>query len=493
MRTLLVEAHPALADAIAAGLTRASFAVDVAGSVAEAREAVGLVQYDLAILDLGLPDGSGLDLLGEWQVEGHFPTIIMTARGALGDRIAGLDSGADNYIVKPVEIPELVARCRAILRRPGNRESVTLTAGCIRLDTGMREAHCSGHRLDLGRREMRVLEALLRRQIRVVQRSALVEALYDRDTEVTPNAVDAAVSRLRRAIVAANADVTTQDDPRGGLDAEHGGNTKTGDPGRHGLQSILSTQLLVIAAVVIVANIVFIAVFDASDRSSLVINLVRREVLRLEAVFLDGDQRPEALAAAIDGIYDDHPGAYAFAVVASDGAVLGGKNVGLIPTEMLRPGAFATDWLAWPSGTDALPVVALHSLQGADPDLSLLFLMASDPADLLGAEVVDEFWGHVWLPLLPIAILLIGGTLLIIRRALRPVSQAAEWARTIRPGKALPPLELTKAPAEVEDLTEAVRRSIERLDAELERRATAGGRGGTCVADPRRGACCTPR
>jgi two-component system OmpR family response regulator len=114
MRTLLVEDHPALAEAIAGGLARAGFAVDVGGSVAEAREAVDFATYDLTILDLGLPDGSGLDLLKEWQVLGAFPTIIMTARGALGDRIAGLDSGADDYIVKPVEIPELVARCRAV-------------------------------------------------------------------------------------------------------------------------------------------------------------------------------------------------------------------------------------------------------------------------------------------------------------------------------------------------------------------------------------------
>ncbi|MEM9011408.1 MAG: response regulator transcription factor [Pseudomonadota bacterium] len=208
MRTLLVEDHPSLAEAIAGGLGRAGFAVDVAGTVAEASEAVGLAQYDLAILDLGLPDGNGLDLLQEWQALGRFPTIIMTARGALGDRIAGLDSGADDYIVKPVEIPELVARCRAILRRPGNRESVTLTAGCLSLDTSNREVRCNGRPLPLGRREMSVLEALVRRQNGVVPRSALVEALYDRDMEVTPNAVDAAVSRLRRALDEAGADVS---------------------------------------------------------------------------------------------------------------------------------------------------------------------------------------------------------------------------------------------------------------------------------------------
>ncbi|MFW5681113.1 MAG: response regulator transcription factor, partial [Pseudomonadota bacterium] len=199
MRTLLVEDHPPLSSAIADGLRRAGFAVDLAVSVAEAREAASLCRYDLAILDLGLPDGSGLDLLDEWQGRGSFPMIIMTARGALGDRVAGLEGGADDYLVKPVEIPELVARCRAVLRRPGNRQSVMLTAGNIELDTSSRQAACNGQPLALGRRETSVLEWLLRHQGRVVTRTALVESLYDGDQGVTLNAVDAAVSRLRRA------------------------------------------------------------------------------------------------------------------------------------------------------------------------------------------------------------------------------------------------------------------------------------------------------
>lgn len=200
MRTLLVEDHPPLAEAIVNGLRRAGFAVDVAGTVKSAREAFTYNEYDLAILDLGLPDGSGLELLGEWRPRTSVPVIIMTARGALGDRIAGLDSGADDYVVKPVEVPELVARCRAVLRRPGNRESVILSSGNIRLDTSSREVDCLGVQLDLGRRETSVLETLLRRQNRVVPRQSLAESLYDREADVSSNAVDAAVSRLRRAL-----------------------------------------------------------------------------------------------------------------------------------------------------------------------------------------------------------------------------------------------------------------------------------------------------
>ncbi len=208
MRTLLVEDHATLSELIAGGLRRSGFAVDVAASVAEAREAVALGDYSLAILDLGLPDGSGIDLLADWRASTVFPVIVLTARGALGDKIEGLDRGADDYIVKPVEIPELVARCRAVLRRPGNRESRVLSAGKVGLDTSNREVSCAGQHLTLGRREVGVLEALIRAKGRVVARETLQELIYDRDAEVTPNAVDAAVSRVRRALDEAGADVT---------------------------------------------------------------------------------------------------------------------------------------------------------------------------------------------------------------------------------------------------------------------------------------------
>lgn len=208
MRTLLVEDNAALSEVIAGGLRRAGFAVDIAACVAEAREAVALGDYGLAILDIGLPDGSGIDLLTDWRSKTAFPVIVLTARGGLGDKIEGLDRGADDYIVKPVEIPELVARCRAVLRRPGNRESRALSAGRVRLDTSNREASCGGQRLELGRREVGVLEALIRAKGRVMARETLQERLYDRDAEVTPNAVDAAVSRVRRALEETEADVT---------------------------------------------------------------------------------------------------------------------------------------------------------------------------------------------------------------------------------------------------------------------------------------------
>ncbi|MEM8570335.1 MAG: HAMP domain-containing sensor histidine kinase [Pseudomonadota bacterium] len=242
---------------------------------------------------------------------------------------------------------------------------------------------------------------------------------------------------------------------------------KIQDTPRRGLQSILTTQLLSIAALVILVNVGFVAIFDASDRDTLVNDLLRREVLRLEAAYLDVDQRPDILVGTINGIYDDYPSAYAFAIVGEEGTVLEGKNVDLIPAKVLRPGELATDWLAWPNGLDATPVVASHSIPGSDPAVSVLFVMHSDPAHLVRAEIWDEFLAHVWLPLIPIAVSLIGVTLLIIGRALRPVAAAATWARGIEPGRGIAPLDVSNAPAEILDLTEAVQRSIERLDAEL--------------------------
>jgi two-component system OmpR family response regulator len=208
MRLLLVEDHASLAEAFDHGLTRAGFAVDCAGSVREGRDFFERAEYDLALLDLGLPDGSGLDLLEEWRSASGMPVIVLTARGALGDRVDGLNCGADDYLVKPIEIPELVARCRAVLRRPGSRLSLILKAGNLDLDTVHRQARVRAQILPLGRREVGALEILMRRKNHVVSRRAIEETLYDEDAEITPNAIDAAVSRLRRALEAADADVT---------------------------------------------------------------------------------------------------------------------------------------------------------------------------------------------------------------------------------------------------------------------------------------------
>lgn len=207
MRVLLVEDHPPLAEAVYDALHRAGFAVDHAATAADAREMVVLADYALVLLDLGLPDGDGLGLLPDLRRNGRVPVIVLTARDRLDDRLAGLDGGADDYVVKPVEMPELVARCRAVLRRPGDRSETILRTGPLMLNTVARSVSVNDTPLVLGRRELGVLEQLMRSAGRVASRQMLEEAIYGFDDEVGPNALEAAVSRLRRALDAAGCPV----------------------------------------------------------------------------------------------------------------------------------------------------------------------------------------------------------------------------------------------------------------------------------------------
>src|SRR3569832_2218012 len=151
MRLLLIEDNRSLADLMAAGLKRAGFAVDSVASASEAEEAVRAVTYDLLILDLGLPDQDGTTLLQHLRKQGiNTPVLIVTARGSVDDRVAGLNIGADDYLVKPFEMDELSARWRALLRRPGGRASVALAAGNVSVDTVTGEVRISDEVIDIG-------------------------------------------------------------------------------------------------------------------------------------------------------------------------------------------------------------------------------------------------------------------------------------------------------------------------------------------------------
>ncbi|MEH6669977.1 response regulator transcription factor [Halopseudomonas sp.] len=207
MRILLVEDHPSLAEAVVDALRRAGFAVDHAPTAVSAKQMANLTPYSLVLLDLGLPDRDGLTLLPELRADGRTPVIILTARDPLEDRLAGLNGGADDYIVKPVEMPELVARCRAVLRRPGDRSHDVLQVASLTLDTVNRSLQIGGAPVLLGRREMGVLELLMKSAGRVVPRRVLEEAIYGFADEVGPNALEASVSRLRRALLSAGCEL----------------------------------------------------------------------------------------------------------------------------------------------------------------------------------------------------------------------------------------------------------------------------------------------
>ena len=187
----------------AAHLAERGFVVDAVGSLAAAREALAGADYDAMVLDMGLPDGSGATLI---SASGP-PALMLTARDRTEDRIMGLNAGADDYLVKPFDLAELEARLRAVLRRPGRRAAVAITLGRLRFESTSMEAFAGDKPLNLGRRETLLLEALIAAAGRIVVRDVLAERLYGFNEPVTPNALDAAVSRLRRSLEAADAGV----------------------------------------------------------------------------------------------------------------------------------------------------------------------------------------------------------------------------------------------------------------------------------------------
>lgn len=182
--------------------------VDHAPTLAEAEEAISADVHAAVLLDRQLPDGDGLALIPKLRARADgVPIIVLTARGELADRVAGLDSGADDYLAKPFAVEELLARLRAVLRRPAGLQPDVIRAGRLAFDFGHREASVDGAPLELPRRELLVLEALVRRMGRTVLRSALEEAVYSFDDEIQSNALDTHVSRLRRKLAEADAHV----------------------------------------------------------------------------------------------------------------------------------------------------------------------------------------------------------------------------------------------------------------------------------------------
>jgi two-component system, OmpR family, response regulator QseB len=209
LKILLVEDHAALREMMTGYLATRGFAIDGASTADEARAALSVASYDALILDLGLPDGDGIELLDEIRVRtgGTLPAIIVTARDALDNRVRGLNAGADDYIVKPFDLIELEARLRAVLRRPGVREDTNLRCGALSLNTASREASVAATILDLTRRETALLEELLRARGRIVVKDVLDERIYALGEDVSSNALEAVVSRLRRKLGAAGAGV----------------------------------------------------------------------------------------------------------------------------------------------------------------------------------------------------------------------------------------------------------------------------------------------
>ena len=208
MRLLVVEDEERLGDLLKRALQGAGFTVDTVATAADAQSALALLPYDAAVLDLGLPDADGISVLQATRRGGSaVPILVLTARDAVDDRVRGLDSGADDYLVKPFAMTELIARIKALLRRPGGALGLTLEAANLRLDTVGREVQIDGTPLALPRHELAILELMMRRLGRVVPKAVLEEKLYGLDAEPESNTIPVHVHHLRRRLQAAGAGV----------------------------------------------------------------------------------------------------------------------------------------------------------------------------------------------------------------------------------------------------------------------------------------------
>ncbi|HUX20195.1 MAG TPA: response regulator transcription factor [Spirochaetia bacterium] len=201
MRVLLVEDEEGVARFIRQGMTEAGYAVDVATDGAEGAGFARAGSYDLLVVDIMLPEISGLDLLKEVRRGGNrTPVILLTARDGIEDKIAGLDAGADDYLVKPFAFPELLARARALLRRPPARETKVLRFEDLLMDLGKHEVRRDARTIDLSPREYALLEVLLRHPRQVLTRLQIMEHAWDFEFSSETNVIDVYVGYLRRKI-----------------------------------------------------------------------------------------------------------------------------------------------------------------------------------------------------------------------------------------------------------------------------------------------------
>jgi DNA-binding response OmpR family regulator len=208
VRLLAIEDEPRLGELIQSTLTREGFAVDLAATIADARLLFATNAYDLILLDLRLPDGNGLDLLRAVRRRGSaVPIIILSAADTVDDRVRGLNEGADDYLVKPFALPELVARIRVALRRPGAALGIELKLDGVVFNTVNSSVTVDGDPLVVPRRELAILESLMRANGRVVTKTSLEDAAYAMGDERQSNVIESQVSRLRHRLEAAGADV----------------------------------------------------------------------------------------------------------------------------------------------------------------------------------------------------------------------------------------------------------------------------------------------
>lgn len=209
VRLLLIEDNIRLAGFTATSLGRVGFIVDCVQTAAEGIAALKGKRHDAVILDLGLPDADGMSVLLNLRQRGDStPVLVLSARDGIEDRVLGLNQGADDYLVKPFAMEELIARIRVLLRRPGSVLGLSISQGNVAFDTVARETTVAGASIVLSRRELDALELLLRRAGRVVSKSIIEDAIYSFGEDIASNAIEVLIHRLRKHLQAAGADIS---------------------------------------------------------------------------------------------------------------------------------------------------------------------------------------------------------------------------------------------------------------------------------------------
>ena len=201
MRILLIEDDPGLGNAVRDQIAAEGHMPDLAPSLSYARDLLATMPYDLILLDLGLPDGRGIDFLKALRAKGSVtPVMILTAHDRITERIEGLNAGADDYMVKPFDLAELSARIAAVARRYAGNPNPLITLGALKIDLAAHAIHGPKGQIDLSQREWIIFEALLQRPGQIVSKSQIEDQIYAFDSEVESNTIEVYVSRLRKKL-----------------------------------------------------------------------------------------------------------------------------------------------------------------------------------------------------------------------------------------------------------------------------------------------------
>ena len=201
MRVLVVEDEPNLARQLRSTLEGAGYAVDSATDGEDGHYLGDTENYDAIVLDLGLPEIDGLTVLDRWRKAGkRAPVLVLTARDSWSDKVAGLDAGADDYLAKPFQTEELIARLRALIRRSAGNATPELTAGLVRLDTRSGRVTLNGEPVKLTAQEYKLLSYLMHHKGKVVSRTELIEHIYDQDFDRDSNTIEVFITRIRKKL-----------------------------------------------------------------------------------------------------------------------------------------------------------------------------------------------------------------------------------------------------------------------------------------------------